>query len=79
MRDILNLGTATDMLERTNKRLPSPRLFRMVEKARKAIFNGFKVSGTRVERLIGGKSRIAVRVRGAPLLNVWSHIGPNAL
>lgn len=36
----------------------------MVKKARKAVFDGFKVSGAKVERLIGGESRVAVNVCG---------------
>ena len=39
----------------------------MVRKARKAIFKGFKVSGTRIERLIGGWSRVPTMVSLHPL------------
>src|ERR1700753_984382 len=58
LAEIPDLGKAVDDQRRADTRAPSKGYFSMVKKARKAIFNGFKVSGTRVERMIGGLSRV---------------------
>ena len=58
LTEVPDLGKDTDSERRMDTRRPTPRLFRMVKKARKAIFEGYKVSGTRIERLIGGWSRV---------------------
>jgi hypothetical protein len=53
---------------RADMRRPTPQLFRVVKKARKAIFKGYKVSGSRVERLLGGWSRVPTNVGANTLL-----------
>lgn len=55
------MGKASDSQRRANTRKRRG-VFRVVERARKATFNGFKVSGSRIERLMKGLSRIPVRV-----------------
>ena len=58
----MNLGKAEDSQRRADTRQPTNELFRAVKKARKAIFKGFKVSGTRVETFLGGWSQIPTNV-----------------
>ena len=60
--EVRDLGKAVDKQRRDDIRRPTHKLFRIIKKARKAIFKGFKVSGTRVERLLEGGSRVAVNV-----------------
>lgn len=55
------MGKPSDGQRRANTRKRHG-VFRVVERARKAAFNGFKVSGSRIERLMKGLSRIPVRV-----------------
>jgi len=65
------MGKAEDSQRRADTRQPTHELFRAVKKARKAIFNGYKVSGSRVEKLLGGWSRIPTNVGvHTPLLPV---------
>jgi hypothetical protein len=56
------LGKDVDTQNRAETREPTKRFFREVEKARKSIFEGYKVSGTRVDRLLGGLSRVPTNV-----------------
>ena len=58
LTEVPDLGKATDSERRQNTRKPTPRLFRMVRKARKSIFKDFKVSGSHVEEKLGGWSRV---------------------
>ncbi len=60
--EVRDLGKAVDSQRRAEIRGPTRRLFRAVRKARKAIFKGFKVSGTRTERLLEGWSRVPTNV-----------------
>lgn len=60
--EVWDLGKVIDKQRRANTRKPTHNLFRIIKKARKAIFKGFKVSGSRVEGLLGGGSRVAVNV-----------------
>jgi hypothetical protein len=62
LTEIKDLGKADDSHRRADTRKPTPELFRAVKKARKAVFNGYKVSGSRVETLLGGWSRIPTNV-----------------
>jgi len=62
MTEVKDMGKAEDNHRRADVRKPTPGLFHAVKKARKAIFKGFKVSGSRVERLLGGWSRIPTMV-----------------
>ena len=50
------MGKLADTQRRTDVRRPTGKLFRAVRKARKAIYKGYKVSGTCVDRLLGGVS-----------------------
>ena len=50
-------GKATDAQKCADVRQPTGKLFRVVKKARKAIYKGYKVSGTCVDKLLGGVSR----------------------
>ena len=67
LREVQDLGKAADRQRRANVREPTRRLFRIIKKAREAIFKGFKVSGSRVEKLLGGGSRVAVNVGYIPI------------
>ena len=58
LTEVPDLGKAIDSERRQNVRKPIPRLFRMVKKARRSIFKGFKVSGTHVEGKLGGWSQV---------------------
>ena len=60
--DIRGLGKASDMRLRDDERKPTKQLFAMVKTARRAIFKGSKISGKKVEKLLGSKCRIAVNV-----------------
>ena len=62
LREVRDLGKVVDRQRRTNIRKPTPKLFRIIKKARAAIFKGFKVSGSRVEKLLDGGSRVAINV-----------------
>jgi len=75
-----DLGKAIDRQRRDDIRQPTNKLFRIIKKARKAIFQGFKVSGPRVERFLEGGSRVAVNVghatttlRHVMLINMGCH------
>ena len=65
LAEVRDLGKAIDRQRRVNIRKPTRKLFRMIKKAREAIFKGFKVSGSRVEKVLEGGSRVAVNV-GCP-------------
>jgi hypothetical protein len=69
LTEVRDLGKAEDNQRRADKRGPTPQLFRAVKKARKAIFKGYKVSGSRVEKLLGGWSRIPTNVSAGTLLS----------
>ena len=58
LTEVQDLGKTVDAERRADGRKPTPQLFRVVKKARKAIFNGYKVSGSHIEKLIGGVSRV---------------------
>jgi hypothetical protein len=64
LSDIPHLGKASDTERRAETRKPTKGLFVAMRKARKSVFKGYKVSGSRVERLLGGGSRVPT--------NVWS-------
>ena len=68
MDEVKDLGKPTDSDKRANIRRPTLQLFHAVKKARKAIFKGFKVSGSRVEKLLGGFSRIPTNVSASTML-----------
>ena len=55
--EVQGLGKPTDIQKRADVRRPTGKLFRVVKKARKAIYKGYKVSGTCVDKLLGGMSR----------------------
>ena len=61
LKEVDNMGKALDTQKRTNTRKRRG-LFRVVTRARKAAFNGFKVSGSRIEKLMEGQSRVPVNV-----------------
>jgi hypothetical protein len=67
LTDIKDLGKAKDIQTRADGRKPTPQLFHAVKRARKAIFKGYKVSGSCVERLMGGGSRIPTNVSASTL------------
>jgi len=58
LTEVKDLGKTTDTQRRADVHGPSQKMFHMVGKAQKAIFKGYKVSGSRVERLIGGESQV---------------------
>ena len=62
LSEVEDLGKEVDGERRANLRRPTPQLFNVIKKARAAIFNGFKVSGSRVETLLGGGSRVPTNV-----------------
>ena len=66
LAEVRDLGKVIDRQRRVATRRPTPKLFRIIKRARDAIFKGFKVSGSRVERLLEGGSRVAVNV-GQPV------------
>jgi hypothetical protein len=57
------MGKTTDSGRRAGIRAPTTRLFNAVKKARKSIFKGFKVSGSRVERHLGMGSNVPTNVQ----------------
>ena len=57
LNEVQGLGKPTDIRRRADVRKPTGKLFRAVKKARKAIYKGYKVSGTHVDKLLGGVSR----------------------
>ena len=63
---VRDLGKPIDQQRRADTRKPTRKLFRVIKKAREAIFKGFKVSGSRVEKLLDGGSRVAVNVGSPP-------------
>jgi hypothetical protein len=65
LSEVQDLGKESDHQRRKDVRKPSPQLLQSVKKARKAIFEGYKVSGSRIEKLLGGGSRVPTIV-GAP-------------
>jgi hypothetical protein len=67
LTDIKDLGKAKDIQTRADGRKPTPQLFHAIKRARKAIFKGYKVSGSCVERLMGGGSRIPTNVSASTL------------
>jgi len=69
MTDVKDLGKAKDNERRADTRNPTRQLFHAVKKARKAIFKGYKVSGSRVEKLLGGWSRIPTNVGASALFS----------
>lgn len=66
------MGKPTDTQKRADVRRPTNKLFRAVKKARKAIYKGYKVSGTRVDRLLGGASRAPNTVCAAATPTTWN-------
>ena len=58
LTEVPDLGKDADSEQWRDTRKPTPQLFRMVKKAHKAIFKGYNVSGTHIERLIGGWSQV---------------------
>jgi len=77
LAEVQDLGKAVDTQRRADTRAPTRKMFQMVGKARKAIFKGYKVSGSRVERLIGGGSRAPNVVRtGTPFPYSNANHGP---
>ena len=62
LADIVHMGTAADRDRRANERKPTKQLFNAVKKARRSIFKGYKVSGSRVERLLGMGSKVPTNV-----------------
>ena len=59
------------MEKRAETQKPTKQLFAAVVKAWKSVFKGYKVSGSRVEWLLGGGSRVPT--------NVWSTVSLPAL
>jgi hypothetical protein len=62
LMDIQHLGRAGDTERRAETRKPTKALFVAIRKARKSVFKGYKVSGSRVEWLLGGGSRVPTNV-----------------
>lgn len=62
------MGKAGDSQTRADTREYSPRIIRDIKKARKAVFAGFKVNGSRIERLLGEGSRIPIVVSATALV-----------
>ena len=56
------------MERRTEIRMPSKGLFFAVKKARRSVFKGFKVSGSRVEWLLGGGSKVPTNVHNEHII-----------
>jgi hypothetical protein len=67
MTDVKDLGKTEDNQRRADTRKPTRQLFHVVKKARNAIFKGYKVSGSRVEKLLGGWSRVPTIVSASDL------------
>jgi len=63
---VWDLGKPINQQRCTDTRKPTHKLFCIIKKAREAIFKGFKVSGSRVERLLEGGSWVTVNVDSAP-------------
>lgn len=75
LAEVRDLGKDVDRDRRANIRKPTPKLFRIVRKARKAIFRGSAVSGSHVEKVLEGGSRAAVHVSHRSLsLSPPSHL-----
>jgi hypothetical protein len=68
MTEVKDLGKTEDIQRRADTRKPTHQLFRAVKKARKSIFKGYKVSGSRVEKLLGGLSRVPTNVSAGGLV-----------
>jgi hypothetical protein len=63
------LGKAADSQTRADTREYTSKLVRDVKKARKAVFAGFKVTGSRIEKILGDGSRIPINVSADALLS----------
>ena len=74
-KKIYRLGKASDMAQRNNERKPTKQLFAMLKRGRRAVFRGSKISGPKVEGLMGSKCRIAVNViRSITYLQVFHSV-----
>jgi hypothetical protein len=60
--DIRGVGKQSDRDLRRDERRPTKQLSTMVKKARRAIFKGSKISGIKVEKLLGSRCHVAVNV-----------------
>jgi hypothetical protein len=69
--DIKHLGKDEDTQTRADIRKPTRGLFRVVRKARREIFKGYKVSGTRVERAMQSSTGVENVKSG------WSRVPTN--
>jgi len=63
---VRDLGKPSDQQRHADTRKPTCKLFCIIKKAREAIFKGFKVSGSCVERLLENGSRVTVNVGSPP-------------
>jgi len=75
LKEVQDLGNAADSRHCADTRRPTRKLFNSVKKARQVIFQGYKVSGTRVERLLAYGSRVAVNVIPALSPPHWLYMG----
>ena len=62
LTEVRDLGKEVDRQRRADVRKPTHQLLRVVKKARKEIFKGYKVTGTRVEKQLEGGSRVPTKV-----------------
>ena len=58
LTEVQGLGKETDSQLRAEVRKPGCQVLHTVRKAWKAIFKGYKVSGSRIEKLLGAGSRV---------------------
>ena len=72
LNEVQGLGKPTDTQKRANVRRPTNKLFCAVRKAWKAIYKGYKVSGTCVDRLLGGASQAPNTVCAAATPPTWN-------
>jgi len=69
LTEVRDLGKEMDRQRHANVRKPTRNVLHLVRKARKAVFKGYKVSDSRIEKLLGGGSRVPTivsRPHGCP-------------
>lgn len=62
LADVQHLGKVADTQTREDRRESTRKGIRDIKKARKAVFAGFKVTGSQIEKLLGDGSRIPIHV-----------------
>ena len=81
LTEVQDLGKETDTQLRAEVRKPGRQVLHVVRKARRAIFKGYKVSGSRIEKLLGAGSRVPTIVSKpwrCPAITLTTRLPKNA-